>query len=226
MKCIVALVGLLPGLCAGQQSFNGIDKMLGTLPIAIRLKEDRVWQQQAADLANLHLGKQVVGKALTATLRFTRFESVKESLYGPAVVGSAEIKDIPAAGTTVKLQAFIYFSPDQLSKLGLIKSGTNQTFTGVIGRCEFLEAGRVLILDVRGALLGGVDLPAQVLPKGRPVEVLSATYGSGGGHADVTTRVKEKIELKRENLVVRPQDLGADPTPGWNKQLKGTSGNP
>lgn len=219
MKYVLALIVLLPGACVGQQGFNSIEQMLGILPIAIRLKEGRAWQQQAADLANQQLGKQVVGKALTATLKFSRFESVKEGLYGPAVVGSAEVKDISAAGATVRLQTYVYFSPDQLSKLGLIKSGTNQTFTGTVGRCEFLEAGRVLVLDVRGALLGAVDLPAQALPKGRPMEILSATYGSGGGHADVTARVKEKLELKRENLVARPQDLGADPTPGWNKQL-------
>lgn len=49
--------------------------------------------------------------------------------------------------------------------------------------------------------------------------ILSATYGSGNRHADVTARVKYHVEQERHAFSANPQDLGADPTPGWNKQL-------
>lgn len=49
--------------------------------------------------------------------------------------------------------------------------------------------------------------------------ILSATYGSGNRHADVTARVKYHVEQEGHAFSANPHDLGADPTPGWNKQL-------
>jgi hypothetical protein len=49
--------------------------------------------------------------------------------------------------------------------------------------------------------------------------ILSATYGSGRRHVDVTARVKYHVEQERHAFSANPRDLGTDPTPGWNKQL-------
>lgn len=51
------------------------------------------------------------------------------------------------------------------------------------------------------------------------VKIISATYGTGGKNADVTKRVKELVEGKRQKFSANPRDLGADPSPGWNKSL-------
>lgn len=52
-----------------------------------------------------------------------------------------------------------------------------------------------------------------------PVQILSATYGTGGKNADVTAKVKEHVEVKKHLFTVTPPDLGADPNPYWNKGL-------
>lgn len=52
-----------------------------------------------------------------------------------------------------------------------------------------------------------------------PVQILSASYGTGGKKADVTARVKEHVERLRQTFSANPGDLGADPNPGWNKGL-------
>ena len=52
------------------------------------------------------------------------------------------------------------------------------------------------------------------------VQIISATYGTGGKNADVTAAVKELVERKKKMFTVSPPDLGADPNPYWNKALK------
>jgi len=51
------------------------------------------------------------------------------------------------------------------------------------------------------------------------VLIISATYGSGSHYADVTSRVNDLFRQADVEFFVRPQWLGADPTPGWNKAL-------
>lgn len=51
------------------------------------------------------------------------------------------------------------------------------------------------------------------------VTIVSASYGTGGKHADVTVVVRKMIEEKRQMFSVTPSVLGADPNPGWNKEL-------
>jgi hypothetical protein len=60
---------------------------------------------------------------------------------------------------------------------------------------------------------------AMLSPKRWQVQVLSATYGTGGKDADVTQRVKELVEVKRAFFAVNPPTLGTDPNPYWNKSL-------
>lgn len=56
------------------------------------------------------------------------------------------------------------------------------------------------------------------LPRRWTVQVLAATYGTGGKNADVTERVTRFVE-ERKRFSANPVDLGADPNPGWNKGL-------
>jgi hypothetical protein len=95
------------------------------------------------------------------------------------------------------------------------------SFTLLAGNAEELGS-----LTLEGIAKPGVPAPA-VPQAGKPqdplpntgIEIISATYGSGRRHADVTDRVIDFMETNPRRLVVRPQDLGADPTPGWNKEL-------
>jgi hypothetical protein len=52
-----------------------------------------------------------------------------------------------------------------------------------------------------------------------PVQIISATYGTGGKNADVTERVKQFVEVERKFFAANPGHLGADPNPHWNKSL-------
>ena len=49
--------------------------------------------------------------------------------------------------------------------------------------------------------------------------VVSATYGSGQQFADVTVRARDVLTHPESDFYAHPNWLGADPTPGWNKQL-------
>jgi hypothetical protein len=49
--------------------------------------------------------------------------------------------------------------------------------------------------------------------------IISATYGSGVSFADVTYRVNDLLRQPGVRFFARPEWLGADPTPGWNKAL-------
>ncbi len=52
-----------------------------------------------------------------------------------------------------------------------------------------------------------------------PVQILSATYGTGGKNADVTKRVKQLVETERKFFAANPGHLKVDPNPYWNKSL-------
>ena len=54
---------------------------------------------------------------------------------------------------------------------------------------------------------------------GKKLRILTAVYGASGKEADVTEKVKQLIEVERGSFSVSPNDLGADPNPGWNKSL-------
>jgi len=63
--------------------------------------------------------------------------------------------------------------------------------------------------------------PRELLkPRRWPVQILSATYGTGGKNADVTVKVKDYVENLQRPFSSNPPELGADPNPGWNKNLR------
>ena len=61
--------------------------------------------------------------------------------------------------------------------------------------------------------------PPMMIAKRWPVQILSATYGTGGKNADVTAKVQDYVESRRITFSANPVDLGADPNPRWNKSL-------
>jgi hypothetical protein len=50
------------------------------------------------------------------------------------------------------------------------------------------------------------------------LNIISATYGSGSHVTDVAAGVEKRLHMDCE-FYVSPQWLGADPIPGWNKEL-------
>jgi hypothetical protein len=51
------------------------------------------------------------------------------------------------------------------------------------------------------------------------LRIISAVYGSGGNVAEVTHRVSDLLRATNAEFYTHPGSLGADPAPGWNKQL-------
>ena len=49
--------------------------------------------------------------------------------------------------------------------------------------------------------------------------LISAVYGSGTNFVDVTYRVDAMVHQPSVTFYARPEWLGTDPTPGWNKEL-------
>ena len=75
---------------------------------------------------------------------------------------------------------------------------------------------------VGGLLIRAGRLQAEVAAlrtRAGEFQVLSATYGSGGKVAEVTDRVNQLLQATNAEFWAHPNSLGADPCPGWNKQL-------
>ena len=76
--------------------------------------------------------------------------------------------------------------------------------------------------EVTPLVVAGESLPPELAitnPKRRPVQIVSAIYGTGGKNADVTEKVREFVEEKRAFFAANPGHLGVDPNPHWNKGL-------
>ncbi len=63
-------------------------------------------------------------------------------------------------------------------------------------------------------------MPVAAIPtQANPMRLISAVYGSGTKFADVTDRVNNLLKKESVQFFAHPNWLGADPTPGWNKEL-------
>ena len=84
-----------------------------------------------------------------------------------------------------------------------------------------------LVCVVAAILVGGLLIRAERLQaevaalraRAGGFQVISATYGSGGNFAEVTDRVGQLLQATNAEFWAHPDSLGADPAPGWNKQL-------
>ena len=93
--------------------------------------------------------------------------------------------------------------------------------TGVSGLAFSLVCAVAAIL-VGGLLIRASRLQAEVAalhPQAAEFRVISAIYGSGGRVAEVTGQVGQLLQATNAEFWAHPNSLGADPTPGWNKQL-------
>jgi len=93
--------------------------------------------------------------------------------------------------------------------------------TGVPVLVFLLVCAAAAIL-VGGLLVRAGRLQAEVAAlrtQAAEFRVISATYGSGGKVAEVTDQVGQLLQDTNAEFWARPSILGADPTPGWNKQL-------
>jgi hypothetical protein len=69
--------------------------------------------------------------------------------------------------------------------------------------------------------LAAADVAKEIVkvPEGT-VKIISARYGTGGTYADVTAKVKEMMETKRESFWASPELFGGDPVPYYNKSVQ------
>lgn len=64
------------------------------------------------------------------------------------------------------------------------------------------------------------DTPDVAAAASEPVvKVIKVIYGERGIDADVTAKVREYIEVKRQGFTSNPREMGADPSPGMKKWL-------
>lgn len=75
----------------------------------------------------------------------------------------------------------------------------------------------VLLCALPGSSAGAVDEFGHDYSK---IDIVAATYGSGENRVSVKEKVIDFLVTNPRKLVVTPRDLGADPTPGWNRELQ------
>ena len=124
---IYLILWLLIGSAMGAGPYMNVGQILAELPMGLRLKQGKQWQQQAAALANMTLGKKVVGQTVKMSLLFSKFESAGSPVYGPVVTGRVAEQGITVGAATVQLKAWAHFKPEELYKLGLTTSKREQS---------------------------------------------------------------------------------------------------
>ncbi len=232
MKTLLTLLLTIPLLAAAQiRPITMLDQIKAELPIGLALRKGKHWQPQAVALANATLKETVIGRPVAMTLKFNRIDAPGNTSRGPAIVGHVEGPFMQVNGIRVELRIHVYFESTQLNRLASFSGRQDLRFHGKIARADFSDNGGVLNLDFVEARAGEPDPPEPpatrsvaeaAMPAGpfaARVRILSAIYGSGGRTVDVTARVREHVEVKRQMFSVTPESLGADPAPGQQKNV-------
>lgn len=204
-------------LAGAESVFTSADDLLKKCPEGIQLVGGAPNVQPAVVLANQVLAKEAFGRQAAMSLKFSTVDHQEQGLYGHAIAASAERSKSGA----VTVVCTVYFAPDQLERLATVDLAEAKLgFQGVIAKAEIVRGAELtLYLDIVAARVG--EKGRKVMRPSRPVrvKVISAVYGGGKHQADVTERVREFVEKDKAAFWVSPGDLGADPTPGWNKTL-------
>jgi hypothetical protein len=205
-------------------AFSSLEQVLATIPHSINLKQGSKWNVAAVNMANVIMKEQVVGKSANVTIPIRRFEKNDGPIH-PLRGCTSPREKVTINGVTVRLEAYVYVAKESLVAASTTKLSGRWLVSGTITRCELVNDGSALLLDIQNSLLDmdatrAVGAPAKSSTvKSSVVQIISATYGTGGKYADVTAAVKKIVEQNREMMVVNPGTLGADPSPGWNKEL-------
>jgi len=88
------------------------------------------------------------------------------------------------------------------------------------GKIEEAIKVRNALEEAKKKQVAAATLKEMVKPGEPKVEILSASYGTGGKYADVTARVKLYVEEKKETFWANGDTMKVDPNPGWNKNLR------
>ncbi len=212
-----AFVGLISSAVLAEEVVTSAKDLVKFWPDGIQLSTSAPNVQPAVVLANQVLAKTAFGREAAMSLKFKMVEDQAQGLYGHVIAAQAESVDLGA----VTVVCTVYFAPDQLQTLATrdLAAGALD-FHGVIAKAEIVHAeGLRMVLDIVAARVG--EMVRKPRPERGPakVKVISAVYGGGKHQADVTERVRKHVEQDKKTFAVTPGDLGADPTPGWNKTL-------
>jgi len=79
---------------------------------------------------------------------------------------------------------------------------------------------RNVLEEAKKKQVAAATLKEMVKPGEPTVEILSASYGTGGKYADVTPRLKHYVEDKKETFWANGDTMKIDPNPGWNKEVR------
>lgn len=151
MKKIIAFVLIALSGFGAEPAFTNIGQIVQKLPIGLKLREGKHWQSQAAALANAKLKESVHGRPVKMQVFFDRLENQDKSDYGPGLLGHVRDEPLSVQGVPVECRTYVYFAADQLDRMGLTTTKRSDVFTGMIGRADFTEDGKVFNLDIINA---------------------------------------------------------------------------
>jgi hypothetical protein len=87
------------------------------------------------------------------------------------------------------------------------------------GKIDEAIKARNVLEEAKKRQVAAATLKEMVKPGEPTVEILSASYGTGGKYADVTARLKHYVEDKKETFWANGDTMKTDPNPGWNKNV-------
>ena len=191
--------------------------VLAVIPKDLEPENARHWSAAQKEVANGLLKKKLVDTRRPATLRF--------KVHGVDSWPTMTVwSHLPAdEGYSIRVFCGLWKNPDYLPILATLRAGDLIEMTGICDRIVFENLWHTdsLSICLREGTVTKLLSNGKPAPKPEKINlgIISAVYGSGAKFADVTDRVQSLLNEPGARFYAKPQWLGADPTPGWNKAL-------
>ena len=192
-------------------------EVLAMVPKELDVEKAAHWSQAEKDAANLFLKKRLLDTKRRGVF-FFKAEDIAD--WGQLTLWS-HLSD--EDNYWIRVFSAKFTGPNPLGHLAQIHQGDRVRLEGTFVQAKFedLWNGPSFTICFEDCIV------TKVLANGKPapepgkidLNVISATYGSGDHFADVSDRVKEILAAPGAEFAAKPDWLGADPTPGWNKAL-------
>lgn len=134
-------------------AFTSLEQVLATIPQSINLKQGSKWNAASAKMANAILKEQVVGKSANITLPIQGFSKNDDTPQYPLLGSTSKREKVTINGTSVKLEAYVYVAPESLVAASASKLSGRWLVSGKITRCDLVNDGATLVIDIRDARL-------------------------------------------------------------------------
>lgn len=192
-------------------------EVLAVLPADMQPENAKNWSTAEKEVANGILKRKLVDAGRHGVFTI-KAEGVED--WGHLVLWSHLSSD---EGYPIRFFSGKFIGPNALRHLATIRKGDRVRVEGRFVTVKFENLWGTESLSIccddctLTKLEPGSAPPSEPTP--HEVSIISAVYGSGDHFADVTDRLKELLEERGARPSAKPNWLGADPTPGWNKAL-------